>query len=128
MCGVKTATGAEGAGVRQCAIRYAKADVPVTAARLRRAAGLRFDLIRRHGPEPLQGELDLGLEDTHAQEIHGDLSRLAPDVSLVLVAYACSMDRGVMRLEWGIAEVLPDRYLLWHHHEPLPLPDRPTLA
>lgn len=75
-------------------IRYAKTDVPVTAARLRRAAGLRFDLLLRHGPEPLRGELDLGLQDTHAQEIHGDLSRLAP-------------------------EVLPDRYLLRHHHEPL---------
>lgn len=39
--------------------RYAKKDVPVTTARLRRATGLRADLIRRHGPEPMQQTLDL---------------------------------------------------------------------
>lgn len=49
-----------------------------------------------------------------------DLGQLPPDVGLVLVAYACSMDRGVMRLEWGAAELRrEDRYLIWHHHEPL---------
>ncbi|WP_342781625.1 hypothetical protein [Streptomyces piniterrae] len=57
-------------------IRYAKTDVPVTAARLRRAAGLRADLIRRHGPEPMQGELDLGLEDVTEAEVHRDLGQL----------------------------------------------------
>ena len=44
-------------------IRYAKQDVPVTAARLRRAVGFRAELIRRHGPEPRQQELDLGLDE-----------------------------------------------------------------
>jgi hypothetical protein len=106
-------------------IRYAKTDVPVTAARLRRAAGLRADLIRRHGPESMQGELDLGLEEVREQEIHSDLCQLAAETGLVLLAYACSKDRGVMRLEWGTAELRrEDRYLIWHHHEPLPLPDR----
>ncbi|MGN2361361.1 hypothetical protein [Streptomyces luridiscabiei] len=101
-------------------IRYAKTDVPVTAARLRRATGLRADLIRRHGPESMQGELDLGLEEVEEQEAHPDLSHLPPEVGLVLVAYACSMDRGVMRLEWGSAELRrEDRFLIWHHHEPL---------
>lgn len=105
-------------------IRYAKRDVPVTVARLRRAVGLRADLIRRHGPEPLQGELDLGLEELQEQEFHRDLSQLDPDVGLVLLAYACAMDTGVMRLEWGDAELRRgDRHLLWHHHEPLELPD-----
>lgn len=103
-------------------IRYAKTDVPVTVARLRRAAGLRADLIRRHGPEPMQGELDLGLEELHMQEIHSDLNQLGPETGLVLLAYACSMDRGVMRLEWGDAELRADRYLMWHHHHALPLP------
>lgn len=105
-------------------IRYAKTDVPVTAARLRRATGLRADLIRRHGPEPMQGELDLGLEELEEQEAHRDLGQLPPDVGLVLVAYACSMGRGLIRLEWGSAELRrEDRYLVWHHHEPLH-PDR----
>ncbi|MFD5793469.1 hypothetical protein ACFWIO_08000 [Streptomyces diastatochromogenes] len=85
---------------------------------------LRADLIRRHGPEPLQGELDLGLEELQEQEFHKDLSQLDPDVGLVLLAYACAMDTGVMRLEWGDAELRRgDRHLLWHHHEPLELPD-----
>ncbi|MFI7084180.1 hypothetical protein ACIBUR_11295 [Streptomyces anulatus] len=101
-------------------IRYAKTDVPVTAARLRRASGLRADLIRRHGPESMQGELDLGLDELEEQDAHRDLGQLPPEVGLVLVAYACSMDRGVMRLEWGAAELRrEDRYLIWHHHEPL---------
>ncbi|WUO29295.1 hypothetical protein OHT21_14125 [Streptomyces sp. NBC_00286] len=105
-------------------IRYAKRDVPVTVARLRRAVGLRADLIRRHGPEPLQGELDLGLEALQEQEFHKDLSQLDPDVGLVLLAYACAMATGVMRLEWGDAELRRgDRHILWHHHEPLELPD-----
>ncbi|MFG2984779.1 hypothetical protein ACGFYQ_26585 [Streptomyces sp. NPDC048258] len=103
-------------------IRYAKTDVPVTAARLRSRVGLRADLIRRHGPEPLQGELDLGLEELYAREFHSDLDQLGPDTRVVLLAYACAMDRGVMRLEWGEAEVQADRYLLWHHHNALPLP------
>ncbi|MGR8008284.1 hypothetical protein [Streptomyces hypolithicus] len=110
-------------------IRYAKADVPVTVARLRRAVGLRADLIRRHGPEPTQGELDLGLVELQEAEMHADLNQLAPDTGLVLLAYACSMDRGVMRLEWGDAELRRgDRHLLWHHHEPLPLPDERRTA
>ena len=105
-------------------IRYAKRDLPVTVARLRRAVGLRADLIRRHGPEPLQGELELGLEELHEQELHRDLSQLGPDVGLVLLAYACAMDTGIMRLEWGDAELRRgDRHLLWHHHERLELPD-----
>ncbi|WP_308190574.1 hypothetical protein [Streptomyces sp. HPF1205] len=106
-------------------IRYAKTDVPVTAARLRRATGLRADLIRYHGPEPMQGELDLGLPEVDEQDVHRDLSHLPSDVGLVLVAYACAMDRGVMRLEWGSAELrTEDHYLIWHHHEPLSLPDQ----
>ncbi|MFI1440944.1 hypothetical protein [Streptomyces fructofermentans] len=105
-------------------IRYAKRDVPVTVARLRRAVGLRADLIRRHGPEPMQGELDLGLEELQEQEFHKDLGQLDPDAGLVLLAYACAMGTGVMRLEWGDAELRRgDRHLLWHHHEPLDLPD-----
>lgn len=50
--------------------RYAKKDVPVTEARLRRATGFRADLIRRHGPEPLQAQLDLGLEELQEAEVH----------------------------------------------------------
>ncbi|WP_272263605.1 hypothetical protein [Streptomyces xanthophaeus] len=102
-------------------IRYAKKNVPVTAARLRRATGFRAELIRRHGPEPMQQALDLGLDELEDPEVHPDLGILPEDVRLVLVAYACAMDRGVMHIEWGSAELRrEDRYLLWHHHEPLP--------
>ncbi|MFD0276905.1 hypothetical protein ACFVHB_23785 [Kitasatospora sp. NPDC127111] len=104
-------------------IRYAKKDVPVTAARLRRASGLRADLIRRHGPEPRQFTLDLGIELPEDDEPHMDLLRLSPDTKLVIVAYACALASGVVRLEWGSAELRrEDRALLWHYHEPLPLP------
>ncbi|WP_411093853.1 hypothetical protein [Streptomyces sp. 021-3] len=107
-------------------LRYAKKDVPVTAARLRRATGFRADLIRRHGPEPMQQAFDLGLDELDEQEPHPELALLSEDVKLVLVAYACSMAQGIMRIEWGSAELRrEDRYLIWHHHEPLRLPPRP---
>ncbi|MEU9373797.1 hypothetical protein AB0D94_08525 [Streptomyces sp. NPDC048255] len=100
-------------------ICYAKLDAPVTSARLKSNTGLRAELIRRHGPEPLQQELDLGL-DLDEPEPHRALAQLPPDIGLVLVAYACSMGRGVMRVEWGSAELRrEDRYLVWHRHEPL---------
>lgn len=96
---------------------YAKKDVPVTAARLRRTTGFRADLIRRHGPESMQQTFDLDFDEP---ETHPDLSLLPEDVRLVLVAYACSMSEGVMRIEWGSAELRrEDRYLIWHRHEPL---------
>ncbi|MFB6703543.1 hypothetical protein ACFCW6_02315 [Streptomyces sp. NPDC056333] len=110
-------------------LRYAKKDVPVTAARLRRATGFRAELIRRHGPEPMQQILDLGLGELDESEVHPELDLLPEDIHLVLVAYACSMDRGMMRIEWGSAELRrEDRYLIWHHHEPLPLDGQLTTA
>ncbi|MER5868052.1 hypothetical protein [Kitasatospora sp. NPDC002040] len=103
--------------------RYAKKDVPVTAARLRSVSGLRAYLIRRHGPDQRQGELDLGIELPDDGEPHADLARLPPETKLVLVAYACSLAEGVVRMEWGSAELRrEDRSLIWHHHEPLPIP------
>ncbi len=110
-------------------IRYAKKDVPVTAARLRKAAGFRADLIRRHGPEPMQQALDLGLEELDEEPLHPDVALLPPELRLIIVAYACSMDQGVMRVEWGSAELRrEDRYLIWHHHEPLIPPAGPRAA
>lgn len=101
-------------------IRYAKKDVPVTAARLRKAVGFRADLIRRHGPEPMQQSLDLGLEELDEQHLHPDIALLPSELRLIIVAYACSMTHGVMRVEWGSAELRrEDRYLIWHRHEPL---------
>lgn len=101
-------------------IRYAKKDVPVTEARLRKAAGFRADLIRRHGPRPMQQAFDLGLDELDEEHVHPDVALLPADLRLIIVAYACSMERGVMRIEWGSAELRrEDRYLIWHHHEPL---------
>jgi hypothetical protein len=97
--------------------RYANKDLPVTAARLKKKDGLRAELIRELGPEPMQGELDLGLGEF--EEPHRGLAQIPPGTSLVIVAYACSMSDGIMRLEWGIADLRPDRYLQWHRHEPL---------
>ncbi|WP_329176929.1 hypothetical protein OG754_26105 [Streptomyces decoyicus] len=110
-------------------IRYAKKDLPVTSARLPRAVGFRADLIRRHGPEPMQQAFDLGLEELDEPEVHPDLALLPPEFRLITVAYACSMERGVMRVEWGAAELRrEDRYLIWHHHEPLLPPADPRAA
>ncbi|MFB6898059.1 hypothetical protein [Streptomyces hydrogenans] len=105
--------------------RYAKKNVPVTAARLPRATGFRAELLRRHGPEPMQQALDLGLDEPEEPDPRSDLALLPSDTRVVIVAYACSMTEGVIRIEWGSAELrTEDRYLLWHHHEPLALPSR----
>ena len=101
-------------------LRYAKKDVPVTAARLRRATGFRADLFRRHGPPPMQEPLALDWGDLDDSEVHPDLEILPENARLALVAYACSMEQGIMRIEWGSAELRrEDRYLVWHRHEPL---------
>ncbi|MFD7884309.1 hypothetical protein ACFV3N_17945 [Streptomyces bauhiniae] len=101
-------------------LRYAKRNVPVTTARLRRATGFRADLIRRHGAPSRQQMLDLDWGDLDDSEVHRDLEMLPDDVQLVLVPYACSMEQGVMHVEWGSAELRrEDRYLIWHQHEPL---------
>ncbi|WP_181764077.1 hypothetical protein [Streptomyces albidus (ex Kaewkla and Franco 2022)] len=97
--------------------RYASKDLPVTAARLKKKDGLRAELIREFGPEPMQGELDLGLEEFENHESHRGLAQIPPGTSLVIVAYACSMSEGILRLEWGVADLRPDRYLQWHRHE-----------
>ncbi len=70
----------------------------------------------------MQQEFDLGLGELDSSEVHPDLELLPEDVQLVLVAYACWMEAGVMLVEWGSAELRrEDRYLVWHRHEPLPL-------
>ncbi|GAA0285481.1 hypothetical protein GCM10010302_24690 [Streptomyces polychromogenes] len=110
-------------------IRYAQKNVPVTEARLRKAYGFRADLIRRHGPKPIQLSFDLGMEDLDEDQVHPDVALLPPDLQLVIVAYACSLEQGVMRVEWGSAGLLHgDRHLTWHHHEPLFPPADPRAA
>ncbi|MEU9103303.1 hypothetical protein AB0D54_02865 [Streptomyces xanthophaeus] len=69
----------------------------------------------------MQQALDLGLDELEDREVRPDLGILPEDVRLVLVAYACATDRGVMHIERGSAELRrEDRYLVWHHHEPPP--------
>ncbi|MET7639767.1 hypothetical protein [Streptomyces sp. NPDC005438] len=101
-------------------LRYAKKNVPVTEARLRKGTGFRAELIRRYGPPPMQPAFDLDWGDLEESEAQPDLDLLPEETRLVLVAYACSLEQGVMRIEWGSAELRSqDRRLLWHQHEPL---------
>nr|WP_019355170.1 hypothetical protein [Streptomyces sp. AA1529] len=99
---------------------YSKRDRPVTTARLRSSYGLRAELIREYGPTPMQQELDLGLDEPQESRTIPELLKHPGVKGLVLLPYACSMERGVMRAEWGIAE-LPhgSRDLIWHRHDPL---------
>ncbi|CAL9445807.1 hypothetical protein SUDANB21_02339 [Streptomyces sp. enrichment culture] len=70
----------------------------------------------------MQQAFDFDFGELEDSEVHPDLELLPEDVQLVLVAYACSMERGVTRIEWGSAELRrEDRYLIWHRHEPLPV-------
>ncbi|MCT9139128.1 hypothetical protein [Streptomyces violarus] len=92
------------------ALRMARRPATVTVATVAMAAP---EASAANGP-PATGELD-------ESEVHPDLEMLPDNVQLVLVAYTCSMEAGVMRIEWGSAESRrEDRYLIWHRHEPLP--------
>lgn len=99
---------------------YAKRDVPVTAVRLRSSYGLRAELIRELAPTPMQQELELGLDELRGSKTIPEILKHPGVEGLVLLPYACSMQRGVMRAEWGTAE-LPhgSRELIWHGHDPL---------
>ncbi|MFL9684367.1 hypothetical protein [Streptomyces sp. KL110A] len=73
----------------------------------------------------LQGRTFMVLDEPGEPDPQSDLALFPADTRVVIVACACSMTEGVIRIEWGSAELrTEDRHLLWHHHEPLALPSR----
>jgi len=108
-------------------IRYADDSVTEpTAARVRRpVSGLRRRLFTAHGPDPLQPSLDESLDLPTTDDLRAAFPQLGEDTRLIVVAYACNVDGGVLRAAWGEAELhTDDGSLTWHRLEPLRLPEQ----
>ncbi|WP_336208847.1 hypothetical protein [Nonomuraea sp. LPB2021202275-12-8] len=98
--------------------------VSVAAARIGegRPSALVQALFDRFGPEPVVEQLALGDVAPHAVPIAEALGSLPETTRLVLVAYSCNAQAGLLDAWWGEAELL-DRSgsLRWHHCEQIPL-------
>ncbi|MEU5260721.1 hypothetical protein [Amycolatopsis sp. NPDC021455] len=113
-------------------LRYSdRAGVPVERARLERpVSAQRERLFGAHAPEIERVEplLDEAWEELVPADQHEVFPQLGQDTQLVVVAYACNLEAGVLQVEWGQAEHVGDGELRWGEHSMLPLPATPLVA
>lgn len=103
-------------------LRYAERAVPVEHARLEKPVSpLRERLFAAHGPEVTQPFLDESWIELDRSD-YEPFPELGDDVELIVIAYACNLQAGVLHVEWGRAEHIGGGELLWGEHSPLPLP------
>lgn len=106
-------------------LRYSdRAGIPVKRARLplpvskqrERLFGAHAPEVERHNPflDESWAELDL-------PEGYEVFPQLGDGTELIVIAYACSLEAGVLHVEWGRAEHVGGGELLWGEHTPLPL-------
>lgn len=101
-----------------------QATVPVERARLPKPLSpQRQQLYGAHSPAVDDPQLLLlDWTDPAPADRPRPLPELGADTQLITVAYACNLEAGLLRVEWGEAEHVGDGELRWGHHEPLPLP------
>jgi hypothetical protein len=113
-------------------LRYTdRAGVPIERARLERpVSAQRERLFGAHSPEIERVEpfLDEAWEELAPPDEHEVFPQLGPDAQLVVVAYACNLEAGVLQVEWGMAEHVSDGELRWGQHSTLPLAAAPLAA
>ena len=106
-------------------LRYTdRAGVPIGRARLQRPVSpQRERLFGAHAPEvePNEPFLDEAWEQLDPQEEYESFPQLGEGAQLVVVAYACNLEAGVLHVEWGEAEHIGDGELRWGEHTALPL-------
>lgn len=106
-------------------LHYSEKAEPVERARLRKPVSpTRQRLFGAHAPEvpdphPL---LDDSWADLELAVSHEPFPQLGRDAELVVIAYACNVEAGLLNIEWGYAEHVGDGELRWGAHSPLPLP------
>ncbi|WP_345499948.1 hypothetical protein [Nocardia callitridis] len=69
-------------------------------------------------PQPY---LDESWADFDLPEHFEAFPQLGDGTELIVVAYACNLEAGLLNIEWGRAEHLGGGELLWGEHTPLPL-------
>jgi hypothetical protein len=106
-------------------LRYAdRSGVPVENARLPvPVSGQRQRLFGAHASEVERPHpyLDESWADYDLPEDYEVFPQLGNGTELIVVAYACNLEAGVMNIEWGKAEHVGGGDLLWGEHTPLPL-------
>ncbi|MEY9839743.1 hypothetical protein [Streptacidiphilus sp. EB103A] len=97
--------------------------MPKRGGHLKRVSALRRRLFDRHGPDPAQEALDLVWEEggPDLEEIREGASDLPDNIQLIVLAYVCTVETGLVELRWGHAELLDDGSLRWHDSEVMQL-------
>lgn len=95
-----------------------------------KVSGLLKILFRRFGPEPSMVQLALDTGDDgetrRLEAVADSLARLPEGTRLVLIAYACNSQAGLLELWWGEAELLDEHgRLRWIHCEEIPFRKAP---
>ncbi|TLG10270.1 hypothetical protein FEK35_13790 [Nocardia cyriacigeorgica] len=106
-------------------LRYAdRSGVPVKNARLPvPVSGQRQRLFGAHATEVERPHpyLDESWADYDLPEDYEVFPQLGDGTELIVIAYACNLEAGVMNIEWGRAKHVGGGELLWGEHTPLPL-------
>ncbi|MGB2567647.1 hypothetical protein ACPFP2_04220 [Micromonospora citrea] len=110
-----------------------KSDVEVQRVRPdRRLSRLARDLLALYGPTPRYEQPALPLPQLDPPEVRDRaelrelVERLTVAPGVVLIAYACNSDAGLLRVSWGEAALTHEDRLEWEHVEELPLPGDPS--
>lgn len=106
-------------------LKYAdRSGVPVDNARLPvPVSGQRQRLFGAHATEAERPHpyLDESWADYDQPEGYEVFPQLGDGTELIVIAYACNLEAGVLNIEWGRAEHVGDGELLWGEHTSLPL-------
>jgi len=106
-------------------LHYSEKAEPVERARLRKPVSpTRQRLFGAHAPEVADPHpyLDEAWADLELAVSYEPFPQLGRDAELVVIAYACNVEAGLLHVEWGYAEHIGDGELRWGAHSPLPLP------
>lgn len=105
-------------------LKYAElADVPVERARLEPpVSGLRERLFGAHAPAVEHSHPYLDESWSSFTPNYQPFPQLGRDAEVVVIAYACNVEAGLLHLEWGRAEHIGGGELRWGEHSPLPVP------
>ena len=112
-------------------LHYSEKAEPLERARLRKpVSGVRRRLFEAHAaevpdPDPFLDDSWAGLELADSYEPFPQLGRNA---ELVVIAYACNVEAGLLSIDWGYAEHVGDGELRWGAHSSLPLPSASGLV
>jgi hypothetical protein len=96
----------------------------VETARLEKpVSGLRQRLFGAHAPEVREPHpyLDESWAELDPPAGYEPFPQLGDDTELIVIAYACNLEAGVLNIEWGRAEHVGDGELHWGDHSRLPL-------